>query len=657
MANFMNHRMTGRVAWLVVMCGALCVTETVSARDYGRSTADFGAAPSVDENYDFDDILPTRDRYGADRLRDFDRYDQSYERPRSRVMPRSRYEDDQWVNQERLPSRSRLRDDSSADRLYREREPADYAPRPYRTERAPRFEDRSEDRFDRDLPSLPRTSPRRVPNREEYFPPMPAPQSHPSRKTTTELSLDEKITRRYQDERIIRVLTELTAQSGESFFLEVSQMIDSRHIEPTPYAQRVVTGLEHMATALGNPAFKMATGINPNPSDVQMVQSRLASMANQANVRSQSEAVGIIRQTASMLQQSVGLNPGVTYLEFVYASMDTLDKFSMILPPEKSGDVSVGLKSSMVGIGVEVESAPQGLKILRAFQGGPAAEATLKKGDLITSADGRPLAGMEMDQAVNFVTGAAGSPVRLGLRRDNMVAEITLVRRAVAVTSVSEVRMLEEAPGVGYIKLDQFAENSAKELDQALWTLHNAGMETLVFDLRGNPGGYLTTAIEISDRFLPSGTIVSTKGRNAEDNTQETAQYAETWKTPLVVLIDHNSASASEIFAAAIQENGRGLVVGETSYGKGTVQTLFSMRSVTAGLRLTTAKFYSPDGREMAGAGVTPDIAVRTGGNDEDALMLQAATNAARDPRLQEMSQGIARTGLKTFQVVATAAE
>jgi carboxyl-terminal processing protease len=351
------------------------------------------------------------------------------------------------------------------------------------------------------------------------------------------------------------------------------------------------------------------------------------------------------------------VNPGAVCFEFVYASLDTLDKFSMFLAPEKSGEVSIGLDQKLVGIGVEVEADPSGLKILKAFPGGPAAQATLKKGDLITAVNGRSLQGVDLARSVELITGPAGSPVKLGLRREDKVAELTLVRRSVEVASVSEVRMLDDASHVGYIRLDQFAESSTKELDAALWKLHNAGMETLVLDLRGNPGGYLTTAIEISDRFLPSGTIVSTRGRNAEDNSQETAQFAQTWKTPLVVLIDHQSASASEIFAAAIQENGRGLIVGETSYGKGTVQTLFPLKSVTAGLRLTTAKFYSPDGREMAGAGVTPDIKVRTGTTDDDAAMLQAGLNTARDPQLQTMADRLGRpnrTGLRTFQVSST---
>ena len=169
-------------------------------------------------------------------------------------------------------------------------------------------------------------------------------------------------------------------------------------------------------------------------------------------------------------------------------------------------------------------------------------------------------------------------------------------------------------------------------MDAALYKLNDQGMQSLILDLRGNPGGLLTTAIELSDRFLPSGTIVSTRGRTQADNSQETATYAHTWKVPLVVLVDHDSASAAEIFAAAIQENRRGVIVGETSYGKGTVQTLFPLESVSGALRLTTAKFYSPDGREMAGVGVTPDVKVTGTGRAGQRTRCRAAESGAVGP-------------------------
>ena len=172
------------------------------------------------------------------------------------------------------------------------------------------------------------------------------------------------------------------------------------------------------------------------------------------------------------------------------------------------------------------------------------------------------------------------------------------------------MKMVDTQQKIGLIRLEKFGEGSVQELDQALWNLHRQGMKSLVFDLRGNPGGLLTEAISVSNRFVPSGQIVSTRGRNQSDNSVESATREQTWKIPLVVLVDGDSASASEIFAAAIQENQRGLIVGRKTYGKGTVQTHFPLQSVSGTFWLTTAKFYSPTGREMAGAGVNPDVPV-----------------------------------------------
>ena len=211
--------------------------------------------------------------------------------------------------------------------------------------------------------------------------------------------------------------------------------------------------------------------------------------------------------------------------------------------------------------------------------------------------------------------------------------------------------MLGVAVTVKYIKLDKFAQSSDNEMDQALWSLHRQGMQSLVIDLRGNPGGLLTTAISLSNKFLPSGSIVSTRGRNASDNTSESATYEQTWSVPLVVVIDENSASASEIFAAAIQENDRGIIVGRKSYGKGTVQTHFPLQSVSGNLKLTTARFFSPTGRVMAGAGVTPDLPVNVGGvalerytsTDSD---IGQALRVAASPELKEL----AKAGYRNYQ-------
>ncbi|HET6424267.1 MAG TPA: S41 family peptidase [Planctomycetaceae bacterium] len=489
---------------------------------------------------------------------------------------------------------------------------------------------------------------------DEWQPRRNAPETKPQTPATKPaLSTAEKIAKRYTDPRVVRIVQQLTPQAGEAFYLEISQMIDSRHVQPTSYDQRVQTAMEHLTIALQTPAFQQATKMRLSTGSVRSLQQELRDYANQLQVNGQAQSVQVMRTVEQMVADA-GLNPAFVCMEFVYGALDTLDQYSMFIAPEKSGNSALGLKDSMVGIGVELEPHRDGLKILKVLPGGPAAEVTMKRGDIITAIDGRSIAGLEMNQAVDMIAGPAGSAIRIDLKRDNLIGDVSMVRRSFKVNSVSEVRM--EANNVGYIKLDQFAESSDREMNEALWKLHNEGMQSLVIDLRGNPGGLLTTAISLSDKFLPSGTIVSTKGRTAADNSAEVAQYGNTWKVPLVVLIDHDSASASEIFAAAIQENERGVIVGEKSYGKGTVQTLFPLQTVPSALRLTTAKFYSPDGREMAGVGVSPDIHVQSVNKTTDRdPALETAVETARDPKVLDMATRKLRNDRAAMRVIKVA--
>ena len=156
-----------------------------------------------------------------------------------------------------------------------------------------------------------------------------------------------------------------------------------------------------------------------------------------------------------------------------------------------------------------------------------------------------------------------------------------------------------------------FQKTTSRDLDAALWKLHREGMRSLIIDLCGNPGGLLTSSVEVADKFVNDGIIVSTRGRNALEDFNYTAHKAGTWHVPLVVLIDENSASASEIFAGAIRDHRRGVLVGRRSYGKGSVQGIFPLGLAGSGVRLTTAKFYSPNGHPISHVGVQPDIQVR----------------------------------------------
>lgn len=474
----------------------------------------------------------------------------------------------------------------------------------------------------------------------------PADRSTP-RTNTPQNNFADKIAQRYSDPRVVRMLNQMTASTTESLYAEVSDLIDDRHIKPAGYARRVDNGIEHLIKALDVPSFVQAAGVSGSSADIAEFKQELEELRTTLRVRNNSDALSALRNVQLRAAQSMEINPAAVGLEFLYGATDSLDQFSMLLPPEKLGGPSVGLRDNVVGIGVEVEPHQSGLKILKLLPGGPAAQADLRRGDIITHVDGTDLGQMELNRAVDFIVGAAGTPVQIQATRAGRSGKVTLVRQRVAVSSVVDVRMEDASQGIGYLKLEQFAESTMNDIDAALARLHQQGMKSLIMDLRGNPGGLLTTAIALSDKFLPAGTIVSTKGRTPDDNSKEVARFERTWSVPLVVLIDHNSASASEIFAAAIQENGRGLIVGEKSYGKGTVQTLFPLQSVPGALRLTTAKFYSPQGREMAGAGVTPDIRVAGESTDakEDDAVLGEAIKRIVDPKVKQMANQYRRTG------------
>ena len=456
----------------------------------------------------------------------------------------------------------------------------------------------------------------------------------------------EKIQHRYGDPRVVRLLERLTHQSAVSLYVEIGQMIDARHIKPTTYAQRVDGAFDHLLLAIQSTPFRNAAHLQADDQSLDQLQLALTQLKDRAVVRSLNDAVTTMNKTQELVDRHVQIAPGAVGLEFVNAQLDTLDQFSSLIPPEKAGGPSVGLKDNVVGIGVEVEAHGDGLKVLKVLPGGPAAEVQMRRGDILTGVDRQSLKGLELNQAVDYILGQPGTPIKLNLTRAGRRGEVTLMRRRIAVHAVAS-KMADETSKVGYIKLDTFSESSVKEIDDALMGLHQQGMKSLILDLRGNPGGLLTAAIAISDRFLPEGTIVSTKGRTSADNSLEKANYSQTWKVPMVVLVDRNSASASEILAAAIQENGRGIILGERSYGKGTVQTLFPLQTAPAGLRLTTAKFYSPDGREMAGAGVTPDMEVdpTIGDDAENDAAIAAALKLTADPRLKDMALRFIRTG------------
>ncbi|HCS53652.1 S41 family peptidase [Rubinisphaera sp.] len=425
-------------------------------------------------------------------------------------------------------------------------------------------------------------------------------------------AVQSRISYRTNDSKLRQFLSSTNDTQLRTLFMEVSNLIDQRHVDPNTYQDRTKHALNHVAAALENPEFLKANNVKATPETLQRAQAELRRMADAVNAKNANEAAQAMSWSMFQLAGGVGISPAAMGMEFIQGNIDSLDKYSAFNPNVQVSAPRADLKSreELVGIGVEMKQHEKGAVVVRPVQGSPAEKAGVQRGDIISSINGTATENKSLQDIANMMSGQSGTPVLLQVLRNENFELIHVTRGKLVLESVSEARIIDEANGTAYIRIDQFADETAKQLDKALWNLHNKGMKSLVLDLRGNPGGLLNVCVEMCDKFLPEGTIVSTRGRNYSDNTKQSANFAKTWKVPMVVLVDENSASASEIFAAAMQDNGRALIVGRTSYGKGSVQTHLPLRTVSGNLKLTTAKFYSPNGREMAGSGVTPDVVI-----------------------------------------------
>ena len=262
---------------------------------------------------------------------------------------------------------------------------------------------------------------------------------------------------------------------------------------------------------------------------------------------------------------------------------------------------------SYCGIGVVVQQNMQtGLvTAVRPYEDCPGYEAGIRPGDLILAVDGTEITGMDLNTAVALIKGEEGTSVTITLQRDEEVFDVEVTRRQIDIKTVN-YRMMDD--NIGYIQIEEFDEVTSDQFSQALDSLIEQGMEALVIDIRNNPGGILDTVVAMLDELLPEGTIVSVKDRNG--TAQEYTSDADTKLTvPLTVLINGNSASASEIFAGAIKDYGVGTLVGTTTYGKGIVQTAFSLSDGT-GVKITIEDYYLPSGKSIHKVGVDPDVEI-----------------------------------------------
>ena len=302
--------------------------------------------------------------------------------------------------------------------------------------------------------------------------------------------------------------------------------------------------------------------------------------------------------------------------------LQSLDPHSGYMNLENYKEMQEQTDGKFGGLGIEVTSEGGYVKIISPIDGTPGAEAGIQPGDYITHIDDENIFGLSLTESVEMLRGLVGTKVKLKIAREgeDEPLDITITR---AIITVEAVKSRSEGD-VGYIKLISFSEQAERGIEEAIENLKNEiGSENIigyVLDLRNNPGGLLGQSIAVTDSFLSSGEIVSTKGRNNSDISSFKASNGDlTNNKPIIVLINRGSASASEIVAGALQDHKRAIIIGEKSYGKGSVQTVFPLNDKSA-IRLTTALYYTPSGDSIHKVGITPDIEVLNDQNSENKI-------------------------------------
>ena len=296
--------------------------------------------------------------------------------------------------------------------------------------------------------------------------------------------------------------------------------------------------------------------------------------------------------------------------------LHSLDPYSAYMNPKIFMESQTETKGEFGGLGIEVSMEAGVVKVISPIDDTPASRAGIKAGDYIVRINGEQVQGKTLMEAVNLMRGPVGSPIEITIRRKGLkkAKKVKIIREIIEIKSVVAKEISNK---VGYLRLRAFNENSGDQLKKEISKIEkNKKMVGYILDLRNNPGGLLSQAIQISDFFLNDGEIVSTKGRKTRENRKFFAKKGDQIKgKPLIVLINNGSASASEIVAGALQDQKRAVLLGETTYGKGSVQSIIPLRNKGA-IRITVSKYYLPSGKSISEVGVVPDIKIEEEGEE-----------------------------------------
>ncbi len=420
------------------------------------------------------------------------------------------------------------------------------------------------------------------------------------------------INRRYHDSTFEELLRQTPLTEVLAMFEDVLSRIQANHVDSPQWVDLFRHGLDDLEVALTEPAFLEKNKIIASPEKIAAAEQKAREIAMPWSFRDIRDMRNGVLYVADLINKEIGLSPAAVILEFVGGAANSLDPHSFYLTLRQLNDVYSMIDGCFVGIGVELDSDDRSLVIAKVLPNSPAQQGGLLDGDRILAVNGKSTLGVQIDLAADLLQGESGSTAVLTVQSPDKPERIVrVVRREVEVASVEDVHMINET--LGYFRLSCFQTNTTDEIRQALSVLNEQGMQALVLDLRQNPGGLLPVAVDAANLFINEGIIVRTQDRNNLTENVWRANGSGTWTVPLIVLIDEESASASEIFAGAIRDHRRGILIGKQSYGKGTVQVIYRLNRPNqavpaAGLKLTIERFYSPNGNPFCGVGVSPDI-------------------------------------------------
>lgn len=455
------------------------------------------------------------------------------------------------------------------------------------------------------------------------------------------------VTRRYRDTTYKNSVAKLSPTQAGDLYIEILAKLEANYVDPLNLNEILRNGTAFLEVALTEPVF--LTEHLPGVSRETIEKFRLAIHRDVLGreINNRFEAKQLVMQVASKAEQQIGLKPTATMYEYICGAVGLLDPYSGFLTEGELSDMTSQIEGNFVGLGVELRPQGQRLHVVNVIRGGPAAQAGIVGDDEILEVDGVSTASAGADHVADMLRGPENSTVSLKLLRANgEFATLNIIRKRVEVPSIEAVHMIDPQHGIGFLRITTFQKTTEEELDRALWTLQKQGMRSLILDVRGNPGGLLEASVKVADRFIADGLIVSTRGRNGIENKNFSAHRAGTWPMPLYLLIDGDSASASEILAGAIRDHQRGTLIGANTYGKGSVQGLYNTEVVPSGLRLTVSKFYSPKGTPIAQLGVGPDVKVE--------LEEYSVAKPVIDPQGQEI---LSPSSVESDRVLQTALE